>query len=629
VQPTPPDQVEPDGEATQPVSPPSPDPEGREFGAVDLPTDLPPLVPGSVLDHRYELQELIAAGGMSTVWRGLDRRLHRTVAVKVVRDELIADLTARIRFEHEARMSAGFHSPHIVDVYDVGMGSERQYLVMELVDGETLGDRIDRGAIEPVLAVAIADRVLAALEVAHAAGTVHRDVKPGNVLLPTEGGVKLVDFGIAKAIGESMAATTGAGQVLGTPSYLSPEQVAGQPAGPASDVYAVGTLLYEMICGAPPFAGGDPLSVALARQTEEPVPLLAACGADVSRELADVVARALARDPADRYPGAAEMRAALGRATSPTSSTTVAPPPGSADAPAGPDDPTVVGTAPVVVPAPAEAKTDAPAPAAGANATAAAGTRAGLLPTRADGDPTVVDPSGAEDEPTVRAPSVVEDDPTVRAPSVVEDEATRVAPAVAAAAGPDPGDDRDDPTGRTAAMPAPTPEPGTDDDERMPGPWLVGAMAVALVLAGVIAAAVLTGDDGGWDSVAGDEVAGNGTLATAAATVSDLEALLRADPERWGPASLDLADGLAELDALDGAAQGEQARELQRALDLWAEGDQLEPELVDHARGVIEPLAMIPLEDEGEAAPEAEPVDEPSRGGGQGRGGGPPPGRGR
>jgi eukaryotic-like serine/threonine-protein kinase len=615
VQPTPPDQVEPDGQATQPVSPPSPDPEGRELGGVGLPTDLSPLVPGSVLDHRYELQELIAAGGMSTVWRGLDRRLHRTVAVKVVRDELITDLTARIRFEHEARMSAGFHSPHIVDVYDVGMGSERQYLVMELVEGETLGDRIGRGTIDPVLAVAIADRVLAALEVAHAAGTVHRDVKPGNVLLPTEGGVKLVDFGIAKAIGESAAATTGAGQVLGTPSYLSPEQVAGQPAGPASDVYAVGTLLYEMICGSPPFAGGDPLSVALARQTEEPTPLLDACGAGVSQELADVVARALARDPEDRYPDATEMRAALGRATSPTSSATVAPPPGGSGASAGPDDPTVVGTAPVVpVPDPAHDGAGAGADAdtqAGLLATRADGdAQAGLLATRADGDRTVLHAAEGDDEPT------------------------RVAPAVAA--DPQPGDDRDDrddrdgPADRTATMPAPAPGAAGDDGERTPSAWLVGAVAVALVLAGVIAATVLTGDDGGWDSVAGDEVAsGNGSLAAAAATVGDLEALLRSDPERWGPAALDLADGLAELDALEGGAQGEKARELQRALDLWAEGDQLDADLVDHAREVIDPLAMIPPDAEGEPAPEAEPDADSSPGRGQGRGGGPPPGQGR
>jgi eukaryotic-like serine/threonine-protein kinase len=227
--------------------------------------------PGTVLSGRYRLEDPIAAGGMSAVWRATDERLGRAVAVKLMRDELLADPAARERFEREARVAACLASPHVVDVYDVGLDQERRYLVMELIEGESLADRLGReGALDPAIAVAVADRVLAALEVAHAGGTVHRDVKPANVLLPADGGVKLADFGIAKALEAEATSLTAAGQILGTPTYLSPEQVAGRPAGPASDVYAVGVLLHEMIAGRPPFEGADPLSVALARQQQDP-----------------------------------------------------------------------------------------------------------------------------------------------------------------------------------------------------------------------------------------------------------------------------------------------------------------------------------------------------------------------
>jgi eukaryotic-like serine/threonine-protein kinase len=198
-----------------------------------------------------------------------------------------------------------------VQVYDAGVDGNQPYLVMELVEGETLADRLGRsGPVPAAAAVAFADQLLGALEVSHDAGVVHRDVKPSNVLLPSDGGLKLADFGIAKAVGSQTSSLTVAGQVLGTPTYLSPEQVSGHTAGPPADVYATGVILYQMLAGRPPFTGEEPLGVALAHQRETPQPIEEAAPG-VPPDLAAVVTRALEKDPARRFPDAGAMRAAL------------------------------------------------------------------------------------------------------------------------------------------------------------------------------------------------------------------------------------------------------------------------------------------------------------------------------
>ena len=265
----------------------------------------------TILGDRYELGEPIASGGMSTVVRGLDRRLDRPVAVKLLRRDLVADPDARARFEREAQSIARLDSPWIVQVFDIGIEDHQPYLVMELVEGETLAERMrGSGRLPPAAAVSLGDQLLGALEVAHEAGVVHRDVKPSNILLSDKGGLKLADFGIAKAMGTTSTTLTIHGELLGTPTYLSPEQVSGLPVGPAADVYAAAVVLYEMLAGQPPFSGEEPLAIAIAHQSQA-APPLREVAPEVPERLAEIVQRGLEKDPGDRYADAGEMRRAL------------------------------------------------------------------------------------------------------------------------------------------------------------------------------------------------------------------------------------------------------------------------------------------------------------------------------
>lgn len=268
-----------------------------------------PSFEGPVGD-RYEIGEPLGKGGMSEVFSATDLRLGRPVAIKFLRED-IEDPSARARIEAEAKSAAKLSHPNIVNVYDAGEHGQRPYVVMELADARSLADVIrEEGPLPADRARSIATQVLAALGAAHAQGIVHRDVKPANILVAEDGGVKLADFGIAKSFSEVAAGLTMAGQVMGTPTYLSPEQAAGQSATPRSDLYALGVVLFETLTGRPPYTGDTPLAVVSAHATA-PVPDIREVSPDVPGDLAAAIQRALSKDPAERFASAAEMTAAL------------------------------------------------------------------------------------------------------------------------------------------------------------------------------------------------------------------------------------------------------------------------------------------------------------------------------
>jgi serine/threonine protein kinase len=266
----------------------------------------------TVLGSRYRLLRVVGSGGMGTVWEAEDEILGRRVAVKVLSERLARSDRALRRFEREARAAARLSGPHIGAVYDFGEDRGVPFIVMELVAGETVAARLFReGRIAPEEATWIAADIADALEAAHREGVVHRDVKPANVMLAPEGGVRVMDFGIAAAEWQAASSSTGA---IGTPSYVAPEQARGEPATPASDVYALGAMVYEMLSGRPPFVRETPLATALAHVRDEPVPIEDIVPG-VPASVAATVDAALRKDPADRPPSAAAMASALRGAT--------------------------------------------------------------------------------------------------------------------------------------------------------------------------------------------------------------------------------------------------------------------------------------------------------------------------
>jgi eukaryotic-like serine/threonine-protein kinase len=273
-----------------------------------------------LLGGRYELDGVVGRGGMAEVYRARDIRLDRIVAIKTLRADLARDQIFQARFRREAQSAASLNHPSIVAVYDTGedmaTGVPVPYIVMEYVDGRTVRDLLQEGhRLLPERSLEIIDGVLRALDYSHQAGIVHRDIKPGNVMVTRNGDIKVMDFGIARAMSDAQATMTQTAQVIGTAQYLSPEQARGERVDARSDLYSAGCLLYELLTGRPPFTGDSPVAIAYQHVRENPVPP-SRVDPDVPAWADAIVLKAMAKSPADRYQTAADMRADLQRAAS-------------------------------------------------------------------------------------------------------------------------------------------------------------------------------------------------------------------------------------------------------------------------------------------------------------------------
>jgi len=273
-----------------------------------------------LLGGRYELDGIVGRGGMAEVFRARDIRLDRIVGVKTLRDDLARDQTFQARFRREAQSAASLNHPSIVAVYDTGEdmmgGTPVPYIVMEFVDGRTLRDLLrDDRRLLPERAAEITDGVLRALDYSHRNGIVHRDIKPGNVMLTRNGEVKVMDFGIARAVSDAQATMTQTAQVIGTAQYLSPEQARGERVDARSDLYSSGCLLYELLTGRPPFTGDSPVAIAYQHVREQPIPP-SRIDPEVPAWADAIVLKAMEKDPNDRYQTAGDMRNDIQRALS-------------------------------------------------------------------------------------------------------------------------------------------------------------------------------------------------------------------------------------------------------------------------------------------------------------------------
>jgi eukaryotic-like serine/threonine-protein kinase len=264
-----------------------------------------------ILLDRYEVGRLLGAGGMAEVFEGRDRLLARRVAIKVLQAQLVRDPSFLIRFKREAQAAASLSHPNIVGVYDTGSEDGTHFIVMEYVDGRTLKDVIRaEGPLYPERAAEICADVCSALVAAHARGLIHRDIKPGNVMLTPDGKVKVMDFGIARATTSETITQTAA--VVGTAQYISPEQAQGQAVDYRSDLYSLGCCLYEMLTGTVPFTGATPVAIAYRHVREDPTPPRM-LNADVPAPLEAICLKAMAKLPDNRYQTAAEFQSDLER----------------------------------------------------------------------------------------------------------------------------------------------------------------------------------------------------------------------------------------------------------------------------------------------------------------------------
>ncbi len=293
-----------------------------------------------LLGGRYELGAVIGRGGMAEVYRARDLRLDRTVAIKTLRTDLARDATFQARFRREAQSAASLNHPSIIAVYDTGEddfdGQPVPYIVMELVEGHTLRELIrpENGAerrLRPERALEIVDGILRALDYSHRGGIIHRDIKPANVMLTRDHEVKVMDFGIARAMSDSAATMTATAQVIGTAQYLSPEQARGERVDARSDLYSTGCVLYELLTARPPFQGDSPVAIAYQHVREEPIPP-SQLDPEIPQWADRIVLKAMTKDPAHRYQSASEFRADIQRAmqgvqvASQSTSTMVVPP---------------------------------------------------------------------------------------------------------------------------------------------------------------------------------------------------------------------------------------------------------------------------------------------------------------
>jgi serine/threonine-protein kinase len=421
--------------------------------------------PGEVLGDRYRLDDRIAAGGMGEVWQATDTVLGRDVAVKTLHAGRAGDPGFQTRFRHEARAMAVLHHPGVADVYDYGQSGPDAYIVMARVHGEALNQRIaERGRLTAAETMSIVAQAGRALDAAHRAGIVHRDVKPGNLIIRPDGTVVLVDFGVARSA--ESAELTGAKEVVGTALYIAPEQVSKETTGPPADIYALGTVAYHCLAGHPPFLGESPIAVALQHVSDEPPAL----PDDVPPPVRALVATAMAKDPADRFSSAEVMAEAAERAlngggdttailaaapaarpATPGTDTAIMPVPLAASPPAGDHGGRkrpfllaalaavlILGTAGAVLalnpdlfggPPPAGSVTNSPGPAVSAKVTPTKGTK------RQNGNNTV--PAGGQPSTTPTRSATPAEDETTTPPAgePTDDETTTSTPEVTATTG--------------------------------------------------------------------------------------------------------------------------------------------------------------------------------------------------
>ena len=256
------------------------------------------LAPETIIDERYSILSRIGSGGMADVYCAQDLQLGRKVALKLLYRRFAEDEEFVERFKREASAAAGLQHPNVVGVYDRGEWDGTYYIAMEYLEGRTLKQLLqEEGPLAPERAIDIVVQILRAARFAHQRGVIHRDIKPHNVIIDEEGRAKVTDFGIARAGASDMTET---GSIMGTAQYLSPEQAQGHGVGPASDIYSIGVILYEMLAGRVPFEGDTAVTVAVKHLNEQPLPI-SQFRPDVHPALEAAVMRALSKDPADRY----------------------------------------------------------------------------------------------------------------------------------------------------------------------------------------------------------------------------------------------------------------------------------------------------------------------------------------
>ncbi|MBI2762200.1 MAG: Stk1 family PASTA domain-containing Ser/Thr kinase [Chloroflexi bacterium] len=408
---------------------------------------------GTILGGRYRLIELLGQGGMATIYRARDAQLERDVAVKVLRPEYGRDPDFFARFRQEAQSAASLNHPGVVAVYDYGTDPAGPFIIMELVDGEDLASIVRRsGALPARQAARLTSQIARAIAAAHTSGFVHRDIKPSNVLVTREGRVKVTDFGIARAIAE--AALTLPGTTLGSVHYFSPEQARGELASPASDIYSLGIVLYELLTGRRPWEGDSAAAIATARLTG-PVPSPSAIRSGVPPVLEAISRKAMATDPADRFETAGAMADALDRFLAEQSAGAIAAAPGGASAAAARRSTSAAaapgGTSAAVAPAAGEAN------AAGLAALGGAAAAAAVAPG----------PGAPVSGPTIAG--IARSNPGARVP---------YAPDAYARADDPP---RPRPVGAGRRQPDVDPDDGDRDDGTSPWLWISGLLAIVIL----------------------------------------------------------------------------------------------------------------------------------------------------